>query len=153
MKNIIVVFAFSVLLFNCNDTKKEISYASIKSDKTENTHPGKKLMETNCYVCHSPTANHDDRIGPPMIAVKKHYLMEGMTKEAFINDIQNWIKNPTEENAKMHGAVRRFGVMPKQVFPEETIQLISEYMYENDIEEPEWFEDHFKSNKGKRKGL
>lgn len=153
MKHLLAVFALSFLLFSCNNSKKEISYASKKVVDTESPHPGKTLMETNCYVCHNPTANHEDRVGPPMIAVKKHYLIEGMSKEEFTDAIQNWIANPTEDNAKMPGAIRRFGIMPKQMFPEETIRLISEYLFENDIEEPEWFEEHFNSEKGQHKGM
>lgn len=153
MKYILVVLFLSMLLFNCNHMKHESSYALKKVVKTNSTHPRKKLMETHCYVCHSPTSGHDKRIGPPMIAVKTHYLKDGTTKEEFTKSIQDWIKNPSEEKAKMHGAVRRFGIMPKQVFPEETIRLISEYMYDNDIEQPEWFEDHFSSEKGKHKGM
>ena len=117
-----------------------------------NNHPGKKLMETNCYVCHSPTASHDDRIGPPMIAIKKHYIEDETSKEQFIEDIQAWIKNPNEADAKMRGAVRRFGVMPKQAFPEETIEKIADYMFDFDIDQPEWFEDHFNEEKGKHNG-
>ena len=153
MKSIIIIFTFSVLIFSCKNTKKETSYVSTKTLQKESTHPGKKLIETNCYVCHSPTASHDNRLGPPMIAIKKHYLKEGMTKQEFIVGIQNWIKNPTEDNAKMYGAVRRFGIMPKQVFPEETISQIADYIYDNDIEQPEWFDEHFNSKKGKQKGL
>ena len=152
MKNIIFVFTLSMLIFSCNDTEKETAYVSMKALETESTHPGKKLMETNCYACHNPTASHDDRLGPPMIAIKKHYINEGVTKEEFISAIQNWIKNPTEDSAKMNGAVRRFGIMPKQVFPEETIEQISDYIYDNEIEQPEWFEEHFKSGKGKNRG-
>lgn len=153
MNTKLIIFISALFVFSCNNTKKEIVYTSTNSKETESTHPGKKLMETNCYVCHNPTADHDNRVGPPMIAIKKHYLTEGVTKQEFISAIQEWIKNPTEENAKMHGAVRRFGVMPKQVFPEETIQQIADYMYDNDIDEPEWFEAHFNSEKGKHKGM
>ena len=119
------------------------------SSTKNKTHPGKKLMETNCYVCHSPTASQEDRIGPPMIAIKKHYINENTTKEEFVNAMRAWVKNPIEENAKMFGAVRRFGVMPKTPYPEETIELISEYMFNNEIEQPEWFEEHFNAERGK----
>jgi len=106
-------------------------------------------METHCYVCHSPSASHKDRIGPPMIAIKRHYLNSNTTKEEFIESIQAWIKNPNKDDAKMPGAVRRFGVMPKQYFDEETITQIADYMYESNIEQPEWFEDHFNESHGK----
>ncbi|TXE16745.1 DUF3365 domain-containing protein [Psychroserpens burtonensis] len=151
MKNLIVLMLLLLFVFGCNKTKDKSYVSTTEIEKVE-SHPGKKLMQINCYVCHSPTASHDDRIGPPMVAVKKHYLEDGMTKEQFTNDIQNWINNPTKDTAKMHGAVKRFGVMPKQVFPEETIKQISDYMFDYDIEEPTWFEDHFNSKKVKQKG-
>ncbi len=141
--SLIIVLVF---LASCQDSKKP-SYSSKKEVKE--IHPGKKLLENNCYVCHSPTASHDERLAPPMIAIKKHYLSDKTTKEEFINSMQNWINNPTQENVKMYGAVRKFGIMPKQSFPEETIRQISDYMFDNDIEKPEWFESHYNEQRGK----
>jgi mono/diheme cytochrome c family protein/nitrate reductase cytochrome c-type subunit len=151
MKYLGLLMLFAVLTFSCNNSKNKDYYA-FEKQKEANTHPGKKLMETNCYTCHNPTGTHDERIGPPMIAIKKHYISDETTKEEFIASIQSWIKNPNEEDAKMFGAVRRFGVMPKQAFPEETIKQIADYMYEFDIDQPEWFEDHFNEEKGKHNG-
>ncbi|MDG2074402.1 MAG: c-type cytochrome [Polaribacter sp.] len=125
-------------------TTKEIP-SQIKNQLQE--HPGKKLMENNCYVCHSPSNSHDNRIAPPMIAVKKHYKSSKTTKEEFKTTIQNWIQNPTKENSKMFGAVKRFGIMPKNPFPKKTIDLIADYMFDNKIEQPKWFEKHEKSIK------
>jgi cytochrome c553 len=156
MKTNLVILMLSIfLLVSCNQTKKG-EYANAKEARISSNnhkHPGKKLMETNCYVCHSPTATMEDRIGPPMIAIKKHYISENTSKEEFIADIQNWINNPNEEDAKMFGAVRKFGVMPKTPFPEETINQIADYMFDNDIEQPEWFEAHFNEEQGMKKGM
>jgi cytochrome c2 len=134
-----------VMVLSCDSNKKESHYAVRTLDKQSNNqeHPGKKLMETNCYVCHSPTASHDDRIGPPMIAIKRHYIDSNTSKEDFVASMQAWIKNPNEADAKMKGAVRRFGVMPKTPYPEATIEKIAEYMYDFEIDQPDWFEDHF----------
>ncbi|MGF1555378.1 DUF3365 domain-containing protein [Paucihalobacter sp.] len=139
---LLMIFTF---FQSCTDSKKEGTYTSnsIQNQQNNQEHPGKKLMETNCYVCHSPTAGHDDRIGPPMIAIKQHYINEHITKEEFVESMQSWIKNPNEADAKMKGAVRKFGVMPKTPYPEATIHKIAEYMYDYDIEQPEWFEEHF----------
>lgn len=150
MRYILILF-ISVFILSCNNSKNK-DLSAFEKNMQANNHPGKKLMETNCYVCHSPTASHDDRIGPPMIAIKKHYIDDETTKEQFIADMKAWIKNPNETDAKMRGAVRRFGVMPKQAFPEETIEKIADYMYDFDIDEPEWFEDHFNEEKGKHNG-
>lgn len=142
-----------IVFMSCNSKNKDLVSYGAKSSNNESTseHPGKKLMETNCYVCHGPTASHDARIGPPMIAIKKHYINSDTSKKEFIEAMQAWIKNPNEEDAKMRGAVKRFGTMPKQYFPEETIEKISDYMFDNTIEEPEWFEAHFNEEKGKGK--
>ena len=148
------IFLCSVVLISCNSKSKDsVSYgAKTYMNETASEHPGKKLMETNCYVCHSPTASHDVRIGPPMIAIKKHYVNSDTSKKEFIASMQAWIKNPNEEDAKMPGAVKRFGTMPKQYFPEETIEKISDYMFDNTIEQPEWFEAHFNEEMSKGKG-
>ncbi|MGB0999101.1 MAG: c-type heme family protein [Flavobacteriales bacterium] len=108
------------------------------------THVGKKLMETNCYVCHAVSGAKENRIAPPMISIKEHYISENTTKEEFIAAMQNWIKNPTEENVKMHNAVKQFGIMPRQHYPENTIQKIAEYMFNNDIEKPVWHKENDK---------
>ncbi|WP_452227830.1 c-type heme family protein [Lacinutrix sp. MEBiC02404] len=150
MKNVILFVVFLTLIFSCNNSKKE--YTAFEKQMEANQHPGKKLLETNCYTCHSPTASQEDRIGPPMIAIKKHYIKKGTTKQQFIADMQAWIINPNTEDAKMFGAVKRFGVMPKQTFPEKTIAQIADYMFDFDIEQPEWFESHFNEEKGMHKG-
>ncbi|PWK18512.1 c-type heme family protein [Xanthomarina spongicola] len=155
MKTNLIIFILSIFLItSCNQTKKGEYAATNEATITSNNqeHPGKKLMETNCYLCHSPTATMEDRIGPPMIAIKKHYISDNITKEEFIADIQKWILNPNEADAKMVGAVKKFGVMPKTPYPEETINQIADYMFNNDIEQPEWFEDHFNEERGMGKG-
>ena len=87
-----------------------------------------------------------------MIAIKKHYIKENTSKEDFINDVQRWIGDPNEENARMHGAVKRFGVMPNTPFPKESIEQIADYIFDNKIDQPECFEEHFNSNGGNQKG-
>lgn len=150
MKNIIGLFVFLTLIISCNNSKKE--YTAFEKLIEANKHPGKKLMETNCYTCHSPIASQADRIGPPMVAIKKHYIDANTTKKQFIETMQTWIKNPNAEDAKMFGAVKRFGVMPKQPFTEETITQIADYIYDFEIEQPEWFDAHFNEEKGNHKG-
>lgn len=145
MKPLILLFVF-LLVMSCQQSKKT-SY-SIFQLKTE-THPGKKLLEEKCNICHSPSASHDKRLAPPMVAIKKHYISGNTTKESFTDAMQNWIKNPNEANVKMYGAVNKFGIMPKLQFSEEAINQISDYMFDYEIEQPEWFEEHFKGQQGK----
>lgn len=146
----LLISLFLVLLLTACNTNKHNEYLAManSSDYSEmeilQEHPGKKLMENNCYSCHSPKAVEDNMAAPPMIAIKMHYISEDTTKEDFINDIVEWSKNPSKEISKMHGAIKKFGLMPYQFYPENTIREIAEYVYENEIEEPVWFEEHYK---------
>jgi len=154
MKHIINSVFIIILIWSCQTSEKQDYAVSQALDDLQinEDHPGKKLLETNCYICHSPSDSEEKRLAPPMIAVKKHYISESTTKAEFINDIQEWIKEPSEGKAKMFGAVRRFGVMPLTPYPEETIEQIADFIFDNEIEQPEWFEAHFQERGGKNRG-
>lgn len=110
---------------------------------------GKKLMENQCYLCHNPsTPENGQRIGPPMVAVKAHYLENYGDREAFVKAIMAFVKLPSEDNTQMRGAVRRFGLMPAQQFPQDEVRKIAEYMYDYQIEEPDWFQAHWMHRRG-----
>lgn len=117
-----------------------ISFNSIALGKD---HPGKKLLEQRCLFCHNPSASEQSRIAPPMIAIKAHYLNEESTKESFFNDIKIFLDKPKVDNAKLKGAVRRFGLMPYQKINEQDLRLITDYLFSHKIEEPEWFKSHW----------
>ena len=74
--------------------------------------------------------------------------MSNDSRQDFIEAIVNWAKNPKEENALMFGAVQQFKVMPKQKFYEDDLEKIAAYIYDNEIEQPEWFASHFKEQHG-----
>ena len=148
MKNLILLFAV-VFFVSCQSNKKEdfkpLETNTAQIDTVE--HQGEKLMETNCYLCHSPNASENEgRVAPPMIAVKSRYLMDYKSKEEFVKAIVNFAENPNEDDAKMFGAVKKFGVMPKQVIPHNSIAQIADFMYEYQIEEPSWFKAHWQSD-------
>ena len=154
---LITIIGFASVIFTSCKNSKNSGYAS--HNAIENTpvsdsikHSGKKLMETQCYVCHNPNTSHDARIAPPMVAIKSHYLNENTTKEEFADAIWKFVQKPSKEKSKMRGAVRRFGVMPYQAFNEEEIRQIADYMYDYEIDEPEWFKKHIEEeSKGKMK--
>ena len=155
MRAIILLFLVSTFI-SCQNSKKEVYMTKTELGKDSslisNEHPGKKLLEQNCYVCHNPTTIEENRIAPPMIAIKKRYISSSTTKTEFKKAFQEWVKNPNEKDAKMFGAVRRFGVMPKTPFPEETIDQIADYMFDHEIEQPTWFEDHYNKERGRGNG-
>jgi cytochrome c553 len=150
MKKLVLLFFILTIIFSCNKSKNK-AYTSTNQTTHITEHPGKKLMEVNCYACHSLSASESSRIAPPMIAIKRRYINSTTTKSDFVANMQVWIKNPNENDAKMFGAVQRFKVMPKLPYPEKTIAQIAEYMYDFDIDKPDWFEAHYKQQQGFQK--
>lgn len=147
MKPILMGLVFVLLFVNCDKQRPKNNIIKTEVIKTQ-VHPGKKLMEVHCYSCHHPTASEENRLAPPMIAIKMRYINSSTTKKEFIADMQKWIKNPVESNVKMYGAVKRFGIMGNLPYPENVIEQIADYMFDNDIEQPEWFQDHYNQNRG-----
>lgn len=116
-------------------------------------HPGKKLMENKCYVCHNPKRSEKRMKAPPMIAIKMHYISDGTSKEEFANSLVDWTKKPSNEKSKMPGAVKKFGLMPYQFYSEKTIREIADYMFSNQIEQPDWFQEQHDKMKGKNPNI
>ena len=144
-----ILFLASMALFSCN--KKNENYKPVSDkDKLEvsDNLEGKKLMETHCYLCHNPSAPEGEgRIAPPMVAIKARYIdKEGYNKEEFIAAVKSFVENPTEDKALMYGAVRKHGLMPKQAFPDGSVEKIANFMFDYQIEEPEWFKSHWQGN-------
>lgn len=126
------------------------------SNQTENKNAQKEadekvltLMQNTCFSCHNPDMDVAKRIAPPMFMVRSHYFDSKTKKEDFVKNIVHFVNNPTEANSIMPGAVRNFGLMPKQTFKEEDLKLIAEYIYDNDLESDEWYAkwDSFKKTK------
>ncbi|WP_077373082.1 c-type cytochrome [Flavobacterium sp. A45] len=151
MKTVVLLLIFS----SCkkqDETKLETDLAS--ATEINKAPEGLKLMKQNCYACHSVTTkSHDEIIAPPMIAVKKRYLMQYNSKEDFVNAIVAYSSDPKAENALMIGAVNKFNPMPKQNFKENDLKKIASYIYDNQIEAPKWFQNHFQQNHGNGQGM
>lgn len=141
------IFLF-VFLFACKDKKPTERVTEVAGDSLlmASSLEGKKLMEQKCYLCHSPTAPQKaGRIGPPMIAVKAHYQQDFFSKEEFMAAITDFVLQPEQDKVKLKGAARRFGLMPKAVYDSLEIEKIASYLHDYQIEEPEWFEEHWLS--------
>jgi cytochrome c553 len=154
MKWTLIALVIAVSLTSCKkSTKKENdNYIKLKStelNSEEIAARGKTLMQNKCYLCHSPKAAQKSMIAPPMIALKARYTRDADTKEEFIADLWNFVEKPTHEKAKLKGAVKRFGLMPYQPYQQKDIEAIAAFMYDYEIEKPEWFQEHWKKNHGK----
>ena len=138
---LIIVLNFSCKKNNQDESSYETSIAIISEDEAANA---KELMTNLCYTCHNPETAHDQRIAPPMIAIKMHYLKDADSEKDFVNAIWNFVEKPNENKVKMKGAVKRFGLMPYQPYDEDDIRAIASYMYNYELDKPTWFDNHLK---------
>lgn len=155
MNKLVVILGLSIFLFaSCKSNQKnEQTIASTIHLNTVSSE-GLKLMRQYCYACHSVTSiSHNEIIAPPMQAVKHRYLRVFPEKDEFIDALTQWVINPTSETALMKGAVSKFNVMPKLEIDKDDIFIIANYMYDNSLEKPSWFQNHFNSqHQNTRKG-
>lgn len=146
-------FVFVIIFVSCNDGKQtEKEPVEKTSDKhlTEvvKSHPGKKFLENECYICHNPKSSQASMIAPPMMAIKQHYIDSSTTREAFTEDLIRWVNDP-ETKTRMPGAHKRFGAMPYLPYPDEALKQVADYIFDNDLEKPDWLDAHFQKVHGK----
>lgn len=148
-----ILLALFITAIGCKEKAKTVPVEKSTDEvvrKGEN-HPGKKTLETECYICHNPKASQESMIAPPMIAIKKHYIDTNTTKEEFTEALIQWIIDP-ETKSKMPGAFKKFGSMPYIPYPDHAVAQIAEYLYDYEIEKPTWFDAHSEGQHGKGKG-
>jgi len=139
---ILLVITLAIITSCSNNTKNNKNIVEIVEISTDNE--GYKLLQQHCYACHSVSSkSHDEIIAPPMVAVKRRYKMSYPLESEFIMAVTNWVLEPKETHALMYGAVKKFKVMPKQSFKKDEIVKIATYMFNNELEKPSWFQEHF----------
>lgn len=147
----------AIMFVSCKDgkqTEKGSTHETSDNHTTEVTksHPGKKFLENECYICHNPKTTQANMIAPPMMAIKLQYIDSNTTKEAFTEALIRWVNDP-ETKTKMPSAHKRFGAMPYLPYQDEALKQVADYIYDNDLEKPDWFDAHFQKAHSKGKGL
>lgn len=127
----------------CNNAPTENESQEDISDGTSVEMEGLSIVDQNCISCHSPKGGADSRIAPPLAAIKQHYFKEGMSESEFVEQISTFLNSPSIEKSKMPMAVEKFGLMPNLGFSEEQYKAVATYLYQSELENPDWFEkDH-----------
>ena len=145
----LLFLAILTFVFSCKDQPKKAEEAQdVPMSSEELAAQGEQLMSTYCYQCHNPETSEESMLAPPMIGVKTHYMTEGISKEDFVADMLAWMKGPKAENSKMPHALEKFGLMNHQVYPDSVIIGIAEYMYDNEVAQPEWYAKHHEEMHG-----
>ncbi|WKK65399.1 hypothetical protein [Lutimonas zeaxanthinifaciens] len=153
LRNLIIFIFCLFYLTSCGDTGKSSKEVSkpLNASISEINKEGLFLLKKHCYICHSPISDsHDSILAPPMAAVKMRYQRRYKNKEDFIEGMVKWSVDPKKEEGIMRGAIDRFGPMPKQDFKSEDLFKIARYIYENELEEPEWFAAHAQEMHGQQ---
>lgn len=156
MKRILYLLLITTLL-SCNKKPKNSNKVLTDKEKKElqetetlSTKEGYSLLENNCFICHNPkAASHDNMLAPPLAGIKNKYKKSYPDEELFIAQMTDFVNEPTEENAMMHGPVKRFGLMPKTNLSKTEIEQLVKFIYNNKIEAPEWFAAHYEEQHGK----
>ena len=113
---------------------------------------GEHLYKTYCSSCHGLTGGMDmnQRIAPPIAAVRFHYISTHPDKASFVAAVTNWLEKQDENKSLMRGAIRRFNLMPPVPVAKEDAQKIASYIYAGNIEKPAGFDEHVEEMHGKR---
>lgn len=156
MKNFLFALVGLAFLASCGGSSKGNSESSAEEATAvaiDTTSADYMLFKQQCLICHGGAPSHDKLIAPPMLAVKRRYIMRYNTQEEFEKAMLVWTLNPTKEKALMRGAVAEFNLMPKPATPEEDLKKIVTFIYENKLEQPEWFEEHYQEMHGTGNGM
>ncbi len=141
-----IILAVIAISIGCEGNQKEPKAEPAEFSEVDLSN-GFNLLETNCFSCHSPRGPHEARVAPPMVMIKKHYIDEETSLEEFTEELIAFVSNPTMENARMKGAIRNFGLMPKMEFSERDLRDIAGYIYKTELEAPTWFANHYENEK------
>jgi cytochrome c551/c552 len=153
----IIGLCSALLLFSCSNNTNDSGAVIDTFQKTEKLNITSisdevafDRLKNNCYACHNPNSeSHDEILAPPLAGIKHKYKKKYPEEEVFIEHMSKFINSPTKEKALMKGPVKRFGVMPKTALHKTEIQELVQYIYNNDLETPEWFQEHFEEKHGK----
>ena len=95
------LIVLSILLFTACKNQNSKSEKSSSDDQYQDLsavqiEKARSLMENKCYLCHNPESSMDARVGPPMIAIKKHYSKDAEDRSEFIKSMWEFVEKPDE---------------------------------------------------------
>lgn len=125
---------------NSNKTETVDKKETLETTKAVTDKDGAALYKEKCLVCHDVKGKktHDDLLAPPMRGVKRHYSDKYAERDDFIKHVIEWATAPDEKKSLMLDAVEQFKVMPNLNFQKEDVEKIAAYIYDNEMDKPEW---------------
>ena len=154
MKHLSLITFILILLSACNQNSKQektdTNSKSIDSNSvlTYNKAEAEQLYRNKCLICHDLGTSEANAIAPPMVSVQRRYKMTYENKQDFIKAMVAFTENPIEDKALMIKAKDKFNIMPKLGYDKKDLQIIATYIFENELPQPAWFDEHFKKEHG-----
>lgn len=158
MKAFSIILIIATLFAACSSNKNEQNTTTGNSDHLNNTEKtiqdipvdkeSLQLFNNKCMICHNTGTSEETSIAPPMVSVKRRYKMSYESKEEFVKAVVDYTNNPTDEHALMVKAKEKFNIMPKFMYDKADLEKIAAFIYDNEIEQPVWFKEHFKKEHG-----
>ena len=136
---VFVMFMWGTACTNKPDAEKDTTYTEFELAEVVSA---KENIETVCYACHSPSASPDDRFAPPLEVAKRNYLSDTAGRDEFVEKMVQFVLYPTAEQSVLHSDVEQYGLMDPVGFSEDDVRAIAEYIYDNELEKPDWLLDN-----------
>ncbi len=89
-----------------------------------------KLLENSCLYCHKIGASADNEIAPTMKTVRDVYKLNYSSKQDFVDAFVKFTTKPSEDNAILQAAVKRYGLMEDCGLTKEDVEDIASYLYD-----------------------
>ena len=97
-----------------------------------------------CASCHVATSSV--QLAPPLYAVKDHVIKAYPDRQDFIEQVVEWVEEPSRDISLMPGAINKFGLMPKLGFAKEDVRQIAGYIYDEELLPSQEYKKHYKKN-------
>ena len=125
-------------------TKAKVTATEMKPDQ----HLGEKVYKSSCVACH--VSEGRPTIAPPIFAVKNHVIAAYPERDEFIKRVVGWVKSPNADEALMPGAIGKFGLMPALPMNDADLQAVAGYLYDANMNLPDWYKEHYEAEHGKQ---
>lgn len=98
---------------------------------------GARIINNACVSCHNVVGS--EKIGPTLTNIQKIYRQKYPTREAFVDGIKSYIKDPVLDKSLFKDSILKYGLMPLVSLSTENMDSVAKYIYSADLRE---FENH-----------
>ncbi len=144
MKKIIIpsILILTTLLTSCKESA-EVSEVNDNTQELNQTlsDQGFAVLEKNCFSCHSPNVNSTENIASTMAEIKMAFITKFENEVDFSKAISDYVQHPSDENAVVKGAFKKYGTMPQMEFSEDELKAVGYFVFHSNIEKENWITD------------